>query len=114
MQLQERLARRREERTKRKAQEELERNAEENKKPKESEQEESIPPKAASAGRVVEKTEKLKGRTSNLPVCFLGIIIARFVEALFCNRTQTEMLELQQGLSITSLLQVVKSLDGSY
>ena len=71
-QLQERLARRREERAKRKAQEELDRNAEENKKQKENEieQDENSPPKAGIAGHVVERTEKLKGRTSTLPVSF--------------------------------------------
>ena len=71
-QLQERLAQRREERAKRKAQEELDRNAEENKKQKENEieQDENSPPKAASAGHVVERTEKLKGRASTLPVSF--------------------------------------------
>ena len=64
------MARRREERAKRKAQEELERNAEENKKEKkdETEEDENVPRKAASAGRVVERTEKLKGRKPSLPV----------------------------------------------
>ncbi|CAB4011834.1 Hypothetical predicted protein [Paramuricea clavata] len=66
--LQERLARRREERAKRKAQEELERNTEESK--DEIEQDENDRPKAASAGRVVERTEKLKGRKSSLPEGF--------------------------------------------
>ena len=70
--LQERLARRREERAKRKAQEELERNAEESKNDMkdEAEQDENISPKAASADRVVERTEKLKGRKPSLPEGF--------------------------------------------
>ena len=71
------MARRREKRAKRKAQEELERNAEESKKDMkdEAEPDENVPPEAASAGRVVERTEKLKGRKPSLPVRFCSCLI---------------------------------------
>jgi hypothetical protein len=51
----------------------LERNAEESKKDEkdEAEQDENMSPKAASAGRVVERTEKLKDGKQSLPVGFL-------------------------------------------
>ena len=74
MKLQERLARRREERAKRKAQEEMERNAEEDKNEKENKLDENVVPESSTAGHVVERTEKLKGRKPSLPVRFLSII----------------------------------------
>jgi hypothetical protein len=51
----------------------LERNAEESKKDEkdDAEQDENISPKAAGAGRVVERTEKLKDGKPSLPVGFL-------------------------------------------
>ena len=94
-QLRDRLARRREDRARRKAQEELERAAKENKKTTDNlEQEENHSPETASTNQVAKRLEKLNGDyKSSLPVCVSVVNLACMClcnSISQCNHTDVE------------------------